>query len=327
VFTEQEKLLKPYIDLIGKEKCLARESGNEALAQIYKLLMNSLYGKMAQKPKHAIHHQKGNISDNYELGINEKSIHIDWQSSYHYIGSYITGWSNYILWKTCYHLELDKIYEGKSIAERAGTLCYVDTDSIIYNKHMVSDYVTFNLSEEIGFWEDDKSDFYITWKEEKFGAPIKKVLVLSKKFYVLLDQNNKILSIKSKGVHGPQAKLITYETLKRILSGDNHQITFEGIAKKHYEIEGECQYNKDFIKELTSARLKKTMRRENIHPSCEIIPFNEMIIKDNENNLNQTVNNNIKNYLKFTCSPFQIFNSENIVANSGSIVSDSDEDD
>lgn len=312
IFTRQAKFLKDYVDLIGNEKTNARADNNEALAQIYKLLMNSLYGKMAQKPKHLIHHQEGITGSQYLTKINEKSLNTDWNSSYHYIGAYITAWANYILWQTCYNLELHRIYNGDSISLRAGIICYVDTDSIIYNKNIASDYVTFVESEDIGYFDDNLANFCVTWKEEKFGRPIKKLIVASKKFYCLIDKENNILSIKGKGVHGAQMKMITYERLKQIIGGMPLKLAFSGIIKKREDIKDQFMTNNryttndDIIKRLTEGLIRKTLTRETI--SCEVIPTNEIVLKDNAMNLNQIQAENWTNYLKFTCSPLSFSN-------------------
>ena len=47
---KKEKIFEKYIDVMYKKRLEAKKNNNEVLDMIYKLLMNSLYGKMCQRP-------------------------------------------------------------------------------------------------------------------------------------------------------------------------------------------------------------------------------------------------------------------------------------
>lgn len=302
LFTDQDTILKEYIDVIGEKK--AQAGSNKSLRNIYKLMMNSLYGKLAQKPKHLIHTQMGRTNnEEYNVYLNEKTMMNDWSSSYHYISTYITGYSNWMIWQTCYFAELEHIYEGRDLSWRTNINVYTDTDSLIINKNKASKFLNFEISENLGEWDDDKQNFRITWKLEEFGEPIRKLIVLSRKTYFLIGDNNKVLSIKAKGVHTEQAKKITYDDLKKIAWGDSLKLNFDGLTKKSHNLEGTLSFNQDFVKDIFASVIKKSLNRDTIYEFNIINTTEPQDIKNNELCLNfAPYKENICHFLQFTCS-------------------------
>lgn len=297
-FKNQKKIFNKFIQLIGGEKTKAREE-NKTYAKLLKLLLNSAQGKLAQKPQHLIHRQVTKFDDNgLDILENDKYLEQDWVRSYHYLASFIGAEANWIIWSTCYFLELEQIYKNKSIEERVGTICYCDTDSIIFDSSKISSFVTFSENEEIGVWNDDIQNFDITWKKKY--DDIKSILVMAKKCYFLVDSKKKLLNYKIKGLIRKEAMKLNYETIKDIIASDGIVYNFNKLAKKANILNNSelFKYNQDIINDIVELDTKrKIVKDENIF---EIICKDESILKNNEENLN-FVNNN---FLKFTCSQY-----------------------
>ena len=301
LFKSQSKIIKDYVTIVGRMKTEA--VNNPSLRNLLKLLLNSLYGKLSQKPSHILHDQEVIIGS--KMISNDKYFLNDWRSSYHYIGAYVTAYSNQIIFTNTYFCELHLIYNKKPISFRTNICIYTDTDSIIINKYKKSDFATFKVSEDIGEWKDEMHFFDVSWKYESYGTPIKKVIVLSKKSYYLVNDKNELICIKAKGIHGHIAKLFTYENIKKVASGIPKETIFEGLIKKPIILNTDenFDYMQDFIKTIHTSDLKKTLNRETIH-ELNIIktsdPLDELINK--ENLLNLPFNEEFNNYLVFTCS-------------------------
>lgn len=302
LFEKQAKLMEKYVDVIGKKK--TESSGNKTLRNIYKLMLNSLYGKMAQKPKHLLHTQQGQTGYKYAITANERTTMNDWSASYHYISTFITGQSNWMIFQAAYYAELEMIYENKPISYRTNIVLYTDTDSLIINKNKMSKFLDFDIGEEIGLWNEDKCNFDVKWKYEEYGEPIIKLIVLSKKTYFLLGKNDKLLCLKAKGVHTHIAKSLTLDSIKAVAAGKPLKLEFGGLVKKSLMLEpGEFEYEQDFIKSIHDVILKKTMTRAEISDICEVKSTNESDLSLNHKNLTfMPYNETTNNYLKFTCS-------------------------
>ena len=303
MFKEQSKLIKKYIEIVGKKK--TESTDNKTLRNFYKLMLNSLYGKLAQKPKHILHMQKGvNRNNMYNLVYNEKVEHDDWSSSYHYLGAYVTAYSNFIVFQTAYYAELEHLYDYKPLNLRTNICIYTDTDSLILNKWKMSSFLKFDISEEIGEWNDDKEEFDAKWKYEEFGCPITRVIVLSKKSYYLLgEDSNELLCIKAKGIHSHIAKTITYDIIKEVACGKPRQFTFEGLAKQNININFDTCFKQDIIKSIHARELKKTLAIDHL-PHFMIIESKDPVdLHVNSLNLNgENYTSTIKHYLRYTCS-------------------------
>ncbi len=302
LFKKQAKLMEKYVEVIGQKK--TESNDNKTLRNIYKLMLNSLYGKMAQKPKHLLHTQEGRTVYNYTITAIELTTRNDWSASYHYLSTFITGQSNWMIFQAAYYAELEMIYENKPISYRTNTVLYTDTDSLIINKNKMSKFMTFDIGEEIGLWNEDRCTFDVKWKYEEYGEPIIKLIVLSKKTYFLLGKDDKLLCLKAKGVHGHIAKNLTLDSIKAVADGKPLKLNFDGLIKKSLMLEsGEFDYEQDFIKSIHDVVLKKTMTRAEVSELCEVKSTDENDLKLNHKNLSfMPYNETTNNYLKFTCS-------------------------
>ena len=300
-FLFQRQIFQRFIKLIGTEKTLAREE-NKTFAKLLKLLLNSSQGKLAQKPQHLIHKQVTRYNDSFEIMQNDKYLEQDWVRSFHYLATFIGAESNWILWSSTYLLELEQIYNNASLHQRVGTLCYCDTDSIIFDSGKAcADYVKFIEDEEIGEWCDSLNNFKITWKKKYSG--VSSILVMSKKCYFLV-KNKKLLNIKIKGLIRKEASKLTYEKIKEIMGGDGVVYHFTKLSKEIKKIDcgNESFFQNDIVSKITEIETKRKINKDNniFEISCE----DDKVELKNKDNLCNTHYDNYNNYLKFTCSPY-----------------------
>lgn len=301
VFLQIGKTLKPFIDLIGKMKSEARLI-NKTKAKLLKMLLNSAQGKIAQKPTHLLHTQTGNNQDfGFEMQTNEKNIEFDWDRSYHYLSSFIGAEAGWILYSASYMLELDYIYEGKSNNQRCGAILYCDTDSLIFDSGLVNkDYVNFVCDEQIGEWNDEKSNYDSTWKKKY--KKIDSVIILAKKSYFLI-KKKKLEEKKLKGVLRREAQSMTYESVRNILREGKKQITFKNLAKSNINLNTTTASNNslalhtsvDAIKRVFENQFKKTIAVETqyqkIESACaDTVERNKVCLSDGT--LNFAINSN-----------------------------------
>ncbi len=306
LFTKQAQLLKSYVDIVGEKKTQA--VNNKSLRNLLKLLMNSLYGKLAQKPTHLIHTQE-TVSNH--VMRNDKVMEVDWNSSYHYLSTFITSAASFIIFDAAYKCELQFLYMEWPIEARVNIVIYCDTDSLIVNKFKKSSFVDFLIDEKLGEWSEEECRFIATWKYETFDAPIASVIILSKKTYCLLGPKNEILSNKSKGVHSHIAAEITFSTLKSIAAGNPLQLSFPGLTKHKRKMEDSSSLNismannfanEDFVKDICEAELKKTLTRDTVDELDIITPTCLTDMRVNQDNLLFRESNLYKNYLVYTSS-------------------------
>lgn len=302
LFEKQAKLMEKYVEIIGKKK--SESNHNKTLRNIYKLMLNSLYGKMAQKPKHLLHTQTGLTGYKYTITSNDRTTKNDWSSSYHYLSTFITGQANWMIFQTAYYAELEHIYENRPISFRTNTVLYTDTDSLIINKNKMSKFLTFDIGEDIGKWNENKCTFDVKWKYEEYEDPIRKLIILSKKTYFLLGNQNQLMCLKAKGIHKHIADSLSLDSIKEVADGKPLKLEFEGLIKESEHIENnEFEYKNDFIKRIKDVLLKKTMTRAEISDFNLIISTDEKDLELNKENLNfMPYNETTNNYLKFTCS-------------------------
>lgn len=301
IFTQQAQLLKDYVDIVGEKKTAA--VNNKSLRNLLKLLMNSLYGKLAQKPTHLVH---SHISIDNVVMENEKSELIDWSSSYHYISTFITSASSWIIFDAAYKCELEYLYLDWTIEKRVNIVIYCDTDSLIVNKYKKSSFAEFTIDEKLGEWDEEACTFKATWKYETYSAPIRSVIILSKKSYTLLGPNLEILVNKSKGLHTHMAENLTFDVLKSISAGKPLQLSFSGlnkvkqnINKSVLNISQNTPLSDDFIKSICETTLRKTVTRDTISDFDVVVPDDEIDMLVNKDNLLHIGENN---YLTYTAS-------------------------
>jgi hypothetical protein len=309
LFTSQSQLIKNYIDIVGRKK--TESVNNKTMRNLYKLLLNSLYGYLVQKPRHLLHTQKAGIRDNGEVDVyaNEKHEKDDWSCSYHYIGAYVTAYSNFIVFQACYKAELHLLYEYAPLELRTNICLYTDTDSVILNKWKMSSFgQDFLISEEIGTWDEEAQQFAATWKYEEFAKPIRRLIVLSKKSYYLLAErgDNTLMCIKAKGIHSHMAKKLTYDIIKSVAQGGHHQIEFSGLVKRNVMLDQSVrsfEFAQDCIKTIHEGTIRKTLSRDHLPRAFEIVSADPLDLQVNHENLAQLpYTNTINHFLKYTCS-------------------------
>lgn len=291
LFTSTHKIFKPFINVMGAMKTYYTPI-NKSFAKLCKLIMNSVAGKLAQKPTSILYSHLAECEFNdFIIKENITSKVTDYSTSLHYLSSYVTGYANWILYSTAYKLNLYSTYNN--INSRAGILLYTDTDSIIFDASKTT-YNKFTISEELGYWDDDLCDFKITWKEEHPNE-IKKLIVIARKSYALFDSNNNTVDIKLKGIHNKQTKYFTWEILKQICSPEylKDTIYFDGLKQEHFtEI-------KDIYKKISETQLSKTLALEKNYTKVE---KPQHINNSNKSNLNLEFlpDKGYSNFLVFT---------------------------
>lgn len=301
LFLHARPIFSKFINLIGSEKAEARTK-NKTYAKLLKLVLNSAQGKLAQKPTHLIHRQVTKFTQNLEFISNEKYLEHDWVRSFHYLASFIGAEANWILWSSSYMLELGQIYDYKSISQRVGTICYCDTDSIIFDVGKASkDFVKFTEDEEIGVWDEQKSNFNITWKQKYNG--VTSILVLAKKCYFLV-KKQQLLNIKIKGLIRKEAEKLTYDKIKEILSSDGLIYEFSKLSKQAIKLnELNVKFQNDIINKITEEDTKRKITKDS--SIFEVECRDDLVYEKNKEAIvGAYYKEKINHYLKFSCSQF-----------------------
>jgi len=95
-FLHTTRLFNGFIGQMGSMKAKAKEDNNKSLAKLIKLLMNSIAGKLAQKPVHTI----SVYSVENALRKRETFEEEAWGSSLHYLASTVTAHANWLIYST-----------------------------------------------------------------------------------------------------------------------------------------------------------------------------------------------------------------------------------
>ena len=306
LFAKQTYLFRDFVSILGSMKTQYR-STNKTLAKLCKLMLNSCYGKLAQKPLANYHFQstEGN-GKSFDVLYNLKTKRNNWNSSMHYWASFILSYANWILFTTCFKLEAHYIYRQVPLEGRCGALLYCDTDSIIFDPKLCNPQMKFNINEAIGLFNEDLCEFETTWKREHEEVRIKKLIVIAKKAYCLLTEQNEIIDLKLKGVHKQTYAQFAYVELKKLLSTEfgSKSISFNSLVKKNGQLNDPNSMmfsNIDILKLISEDLVKKTVTRQQ---NLQILqPSNKDVLDVNKANLEQIpFNEYFSNYLVFTCS-------------------------
>lgn len=233
---------KPIFDKLLKElvyyKSQAKIEDNKSFAKLIKCVGSSIYGKFAQKPI-AVIYAVNNVlkrSNNYQTTT--------YQNATHYISSMITSYANFILITVFKELELKFIQDKIPIEKRLGSLLYCDTDSIVFDKDICNfDPNYFNQNEELGYYDFEKRIFVPTWKS-KFPKA-KRLIVLGKKSYFMLDEKYEFLNKALKGIQTGQFNRITYEVICSIYK-DTFSFSFSGLKKNKIKIVDDDDYDGNY---------------------------------------------------------------------------------
>lgn len=249
LFTETEQVFLSFIDNVGKMKTAARHT-NKAYAKLLKLFLNSVSGKLAQKPTSDYCIARGTSENLYQYSYSLE----DYSSSLHYLSSFVTGHANWILFSAAYKLHKYHFLNKTSLAEKCGLLLYCDTDSIVFDEALTSDdlIADMKIGEEIGRWDQNRQDFEVTWKEKHPGE-IKAMTVLARKSYVLYDEHFNLIDTKLKGIHTSQQSRFDRNIINKIVYGEAYTFTFKGLKRS---------IEKDIALTIMETDIKKSLKRE-----------------------------------------------------------------
>ncbi len=311
IFRRVEKIFRPFVDFAGKIKVDARESGNKTKAKLMKNILNSAAGKLAQKVVDTIDNQQVLCMSSVYSSDSTRHKTFNWSRSLHYLASFITAEANWILFSTFYKMQLDYVYARRPLSDRCGSVLYMDTDSIMYDHDLVRD-LPFEISEEIGVYNDSKCDFDVTWSEK--ARSLYSIIIVSKKsYYVIKKEGSRPYITKLKGIHSEHMKkLEDLDTIKSVLSSNPATIEDIGVLERRRVALPINLFstNSNFYfapyHAIYSAQAKKTLTKDSNYFKIE--PTNKDVLHIKTiSNLNQTiykelVDKTIYNFIEFCCS-------------------------
>ena len=263
VFTNLSDLFVNFITFFGEAKTSSKDDDNKSQSRLYKLIINSLAGKLAQKPKDSL---KETQVGRDKHDVMDRRIE-DWSKSNHYLASFILGEANFMLYSTLYKLQQTNIINKIPHSERCGALLYMDTDSIVFDADLC-DNVDFCFSETLGNWNNTTNYYNITWKSKYDKHKPDGITCLGKKSYMITKNSiviarngtkrieRGIIETKLKGIHAGQMQSFVSD-VPSILQGIPKTVHFEGIVRKPIKLaSGEV----DIDKIITVGQIKKTLQ-------------------------------------------------------------------
>ncbi len=298
VFLSTCRILDGYMKFVGERKTAAAQVKNVTLKNFWKLLANSIYGRLAKQPENKLRLQNYR---NGKIDLNERFTEEKWDQSFYYISSLITAEANDVLCEAFYMLELDYIYQKQDIAFRCGTLLYCDTDSIKMSRAKISSYYHFNLDEKIGEWNEERQNFDVTWKNESHeDNPIHSLIILARKVYFTVNKDKELIEVRSKGLSKPIVSKFTYASIKKLLSDKSQQFAFPGLVKKRRLLDN---LEEDIVVDIQLAIVNKSLKVDKaIYP---IKPSNSITIEQNSDCLNKIETEEYNHFLEFNCDPLE----------------------
>lgn len=287
-FLKCDYFFKSYVDFFSYYKTKAKADGNKALAKWAKGLLNYLYGKTCLSPTSVNTCQYGTSDEDGLYKCDSfKFEKDDWSQSLHYLAVFITSQANWILFSTLYRLSQNYIINKIPHEIRTGSIIYVDTDSIIYDKKLCYD-LKFEISEELGYFEELKSDFFVTWGTKYANAEW--IIVYSKKCYII-GKKEKILSCKLKGIHKFQAELFNYENFIKMLT-HKKVIKFISLQRNKKDLKNfssASNYLQDFVVDIVENEFQKTLQIEKVNESEKINTLNNEVYLMNKKNIEKEI--------------------------------------
>lgn len=316
-FSQTAPLLRSFVDIFSAKKQKASEDGNKTEKDIFKLILNSGYGKLGQRKENLLRTQRARNSTIIENNrYTEHSI----SASFPHFASLITAESQHLMTQYLLLIELPHIYMKSMLEERVGHVLYQDTDSLKINifssdlfqstpYHIRVNFATFTINEKLGCWNDNTQIYDATWKNE-YSEKFDSLIILSRKCY-FFSFNEKVIIHKGKGI-SDMSKL-DYTMLKQLASGVKGNLDREALKKqKQTFIVGRltdgsstnsCQ---DIVNSLSIGLVRKTLVRDEITPDCKLLCLQPEIRAMNLDNLNENpvydpLTNQLlyRNYLQF----------------------------
>ncbi len=208
-------LFREYINTFFEMKKKAKEEGNNGMAALSKLLLNSMYGKLAES---SANNKQTKIINTYEdlssllfgkfkevavnlvnervgyATITKSQTVVENPSTNVLVASFITSYARSKLYMEGYHVLQDK-------------MMYADTDSLIYRSPNGEHLIPLDTDGELGLWTselEDEDDFFYSFVS---SGP---------KSYALLSVSEKGNMVKQKGfsLHYRNSQLFNFEKLK-----------------------------------------------------------------------------------------------------------------
>lgn len=282
VFTQLGRIFFSFINIMNTLKTEAKKE-NKSKAKLLKLFSNSIAGKLAQKPI-------DNIKQFFTSQRNAHAVNArieNWEKSNHYLSTFITGEANFVIFSTLYRLSINYIINKVPLSERCGSILYMDTDSIMFDKKLCNE-IDFDVSEEIKSFNFKTNYFDITWKTKKKFLNADKIFIIAKKSYIIF-KNEKIKEIKLKGVYKDQRKDLTIENFRNIVKGEKFTQIHSGLKSDFIPLLNTSKasnYFFDFVKSIKSFEIQKSIEVAKI--GFEIIECtNKAVLEKNKEALSQ----------------------------------------
>eukprot|EP00732_Lithocolla_globosa_P000834 Lithocolla_globosa_v1_NODE_322_length_4485_cov_1721.272460.p2 type:complete len:390 gc:universal NODE_322_length_4485_cov_1721.272460:2476-3645(+) len=250
-------IFKDYIEQVFEMKKLAKNK-NPVKYQISKLLMNSLYGKMLQKPivtKKELVRNLAQLNKIRSLGtienlnfINQNLLHVTYTpfevdsevTKPSYIGSLILA--NSRLWMDKY---IDIVNGYHSLDD---SFYRTDTDSlIVHSKHL--DNLKPHLGKELG-----QLDFDIDGKIIRFAEPAPKLYICE---YICNKTGEIKKHVKSKGFSRAHQDKLEWSDYERMLFGNQEDKDSIDLLDSRGRKEGQIDYHDNSVTMIMNDKLKK----------------------------------------------------------------------
>lgn len=280
-FLKNEKYFKELLDILDAFKDSAKSSGNKAEAKLIKLLSNSISGKLGQKITSRITNYKNFSSEEFD----EQSI----TTSMHYIATFITAESRFILFRTIYNLYEHCLYNRLTCYQKLGIFILCDTDSIVFDAKNASK-LNFIVQDGYGHWDNEKNDYIVHWKQKHSKDKVKSIFVLGRKSYVVCDKNNNVVKRVLKGIHSELMSLITFDDFKLISDNSPKTMHKTSLSRKTlYHEHGEKKFYKEIMEENIKKSLSLSYNKDNELVDFEKFEFeNSYLFTLCKNNLTKT---------------------------------------
>lgn len=291
-FLRNEKYFKELLDVLDEFKSNAKNNGNKAEAKLIKLLSNSISGKLGQKILSRISNYNNYNSSEYD----EESI----TSSLHYIATFITGESRFILYRTIYNLYENCLYQRLPKYKRLGIFILCDTDSIVFDKSNAAN-IQFIVKDDYGYWCDEINDYIVHWKQKHSNDRVKSIFCLGRKSYVVCNDQNKIIKRVLKGIHSDLMEIISFDDFKAICDNKPKIMQKRGLIRKTLHLDG----NKLLFKEIFEENIKKSLKLNYLR--CVILNDLDKFKLENSELYEQCKQNLEKHFYKENINNFLAF--------------------
>jgi hypothetical protein len=227
--------LKDMLKILEDFKVSFAEDNDNTFKKITKRFLNSFHGRTLKKVEGvetSVTKEYNNIFVETEgIFLNTRKKVTNTQLSDNWIGNHIAANAYYILFNEINKCQVKSYYEKIPIEERTGDIFYGDTDSFLFKRSRYLDELyNFNLTNEIGYFNFDTSEFYVTMGVK---AKCNAVIIFSAKNYMLAnveqDGDKKRFYLEDFHSKGMPLKIVSNTFFKQV--GLRYEINMEEIAK------------------------------------------------------------------------------------------------